>query len=107
MALRQQPTPEALPHLLNLLESKDRLLAHLASNALVAIGNEAVSGLENTVNNGPHAARLEAFRALAQIGDPRSIPVMYSAYEQDSALMEFWADEGLERMGVGMTFFKP
>jgi len=32
---------------------------------------------------------------------------LMKALEEDSALMEFWAQEGLERLGVGMLFFKP
>jgi HEAT repeat protein len=107
LALRQQPAPEAVPHLVELLGNQDRLLAHLASDALVAIGKASVPALVDTIKNSPPAARLEAFRALARIGDPDTIPVLFSAYEDDSALMEFWADEGLERMGVGMIFFKP
>lgn len=107
LALRQHPVPEAVHQLIGLLGSHDRLLAHLASDALAAIGKPSVPALIDTINNSPHAARLEAFRALARIGDPETIPVLFSAYEQNSALMEFWADEGLERMGVGMLFFKP
>jgi len=44
---------------------------------------------------------------LALIGDPQTIPALFAALQEDSALMEYWANEGLERMGVGMAFFKP
>jgi hypothetical protein len=44
---------------------------------------------------------------LAQIGDPRSIPALFTALDEDSALMEYWASEGLEKMGVGIVFFEP
>jgi HEAT repeat protein len=107
LALRRQPAPEAIDHLVELLESNDRLLAHLACDALITIGKDAVPALVDVVKNQPHAARLEAMRALARIGDPSSIPTLFAAYEGGSALMEFWADEGLERMGVGMVFYKP
>jgi HEAT repeat protein len=107
LALRQQPTPEAINPLIKLLESSDRFLAHLACDALIAIGKAAVPALMDTAKSHSQAARLEAMRALARIGDPNAIPILYAAYEENSALMEFWADEGLERMGVGMIFYKP
>jgi HEAT repeat protein len=54
----------------------------------------------------PHARR-EAARSLAAIGDPRAVPALYEVLEDDSALLVYWAEQGLERMGVGMAFFKP
>ncbi len=44
---------------------------------------------------------------LAAIGDPRAVPALYAVLEDDSALLVYWAEQGLERMGVGMIFFKP
>jgi HEAT repeat protein len=58
------------------------------------------------MESGSHIARLEAARALASIGDTRAIPALFDALD-DSALLEYWANEGLERMGVGMCFFSP
>ncbi|MBE0408857.1 MAG: HEAT repeat domain-containing protein [Anaerolineales bacterium] len=107
VALRLQPAPEAVGHLVKLLGNRDRLLAHLAADALIAIEKAAVPALVDSARNQSQAARLEAMRALARIGDPASIPILFAAYEEQSALMEFWADEGLERMGVGMVFYKP
>jgi HEAT repeat protein len=52
-------------------------------------------------------ARLEAARALAVIGDTRAIPVLFKVFEGDSAIMEHWAEKGLEKMGVGTVFFEP
>jgi HEAT repeat protein len=74
---------------------------------LAAIGSPAVESLIQVVEEGPHLARLEAARALAKIGDTRSIPVLFNTFDQDSALVEYWANEALEKMGVGMSFFKP
>ncbi len=54
----------------------------------------------------PHARR-EAARSLAAIGDPRAVPALYSVLEDDSALLVYWAEQGLERMGVGMVYFNP
>jgi HEAT repeat protein len=107
LALRQQPSPQAIPALVNCLPSTDRLLARLASDALVAIGPDSVPALLDTMQNGPSQARPEAVRALALIADPHAIPQLFQSLDDDSALVSHWADEGLTRMGVGMVFFKP
>lgn len=107
LALRQQPTPKAVPELIACLDAEDRLLAHLAADALIAAGPQAVPALLETMQNGPQPARLEAVRALALLEDQRAIPVLFHALDDESALVTHWADEGLQRMGVGMVFFKP
>jgi HEAT repeat protein len=107
VALRLQPSPQAIPGLVATLGDEDRLLARLASDALVAAGNEAVPALLEVMQKESLAACLEAIRALARIGDPSSIPALFAALDGDSAIMEHWANEGLERMGVGMSFFQP
>jgi HEAT repeat protein len=106
LALRQQPSKQAVPDLIDCLKSEDQTLAHLAAAALVAAGPEAVKPLIEVLNDGPIQARLQAVRALAQIGDVQSIPALFEALNKDSALLEYWASEGLDRMGVGQTFFK-
>lgn len=107
LALRQHPGAEAIPALAQALGDSDRLLAHLAADALIANGEAALPALLEVMQNGPQAARLEAVRALAAIGDTRAIPALFNALDEPSALIEFWAEQGLERMGVGMMFFKP
>jgi HEAT repeat protein len=107
LGLRTHPNVQAIPVLINALSDEDRLAARLASDALVSIGEPAVPPLLEVVNNGDRFARLEAVRALASIGDQRSIPALFTALDDDSALVEYWANEGLERMGVGMKLFAP
>ena len=63
--------------------------------------------LLDAMQHGEHLARLEAVRALAKIGDQRAIPALFEALDDSSALIEYWASEGLEKMGVGMVFYKP
>lgn len=106
-ALYQQPDPRAVGDLIAALASEDRLFAHLAANALGAIGGSAVPALLGVLKTGPYLARLEAVRTLAIIGDTRSIPALFSALSEGSALIDYWANEGLERMAVGMDFFQP
>jgi HEAT repeat protein len=107
LGLRYQPDPRAVPDLVAMLDAEDRLLARLAADALVAIGEAAVPALLEVMGNAPQAARLEAVRALSRIGDQRSIPVLFAALDEASALVEYWADHGLERMGIGMVFYRP
>jgi HEAT repeat protein len=107
LGLRRRPSPEAIPDLAGLLGSTDRLLARLAADALIAVGSAATEALLRVMERGSPAARLEAVRALAGVGDTRAIPALFAALDEESALIEYWANEGLERMGVGMAFFKP
>lgn len=97
----------AVPALLLAMHDGDSLTARLAANALVAIGAPAVESLADLLRDAPQSVQLEAARALALIGDPRAIPGLFNALDGDSMLLEYWANEGLERMGVGMAFFKP
>jgi HEAT repeat protein len=107
LGLSRQPDGRAVPALVEAMSSDDALLARLAANALASTGGEAVPALLEVLENGSQPMRLEAARALAMIGDTRSIPALFNALDGDSALLEYWANEGLERMGVGMMFFKP
>ena len=107
LALRGQPHTESIPQLIHLLSASDQLLARLSGDALIAIGSEAVPPLLAVMDDGSQSARLEAARALAAIGDTRAIPVLFKVFECDSAIMEHWAEQGLEKMGVGTMYFKP
>lgn len=105
--LQERPDERAVPALIAALEDNDSLVARVAANALVAAGQLAVPALLQAARDGTQKCQLEAMRALALIGDQRSIPFLFEALDSDSMLMEYWANEGLERMGVGMIFFKP
>jgi HEAT repeat protein len=107
LGLREQPTPHAVPDLVELLMEEDSILVRLAGAALIAVGKEAVPALLELYGDGPHRARLEVVRTLAAIGDERAIGTLFEAFQSDSAIMEYWANEGLERLGIGMVFFNP
>jgi HEAT repeat protein len=107
LALRGQPDAQSIPQLVSLLGAEDRLLSRLAGDALIAIGEEAVPALIEVMDSGPQPAQLEAVRALASIGDTRAIPALIKVLDQDSAVMQHWAEQGLEKMGVGTVFFEP
>jgi HEAT repeat protein len=105
--LRRHPYAKAMPILLDLLADQDRLLARLAADALAALGECAISPLTETLRSEDAAVRIEATRALASIDDPSVIAPLFAALEDDSSLVTYWAEEGLQRRGVGMVFFKP
>ena len=106
LGLRQHPDPQPVARLVCALDDPDPLVRRLAGEALEAIGSQAVPALLAVMESGSHIARLEAARSLAVIGDTRAIPALFRALEE-SALLEYWATKGLERMGVGMNYFFP
>jgi HEAT repeat protein len=97
----------AINKLIRALDSDDSLLVRLAADALIAIGSPALESLLNALDTTSASARVEAARALALIGDTRAIPVLFKMLDSDSVMMQHWANEGLEKMGVGMDFLKP
>lgn len=107
LGLQLHPDERAIPSLMEALEADDPLLVRLAGNALAAIGASATPALLEKLDQSPPRTKLEMVRALALIGDQRSIPTLFEALDSDSMLIEYWANEGLERMGVGMVFFDP
>jgi HEAT repeat protein len=107
LALRSHPSPQASKALVEMLSDHDALARRLAGDALVAIGSPVVPQLLEAMGQGNSLMRLEAVRSLAKIGDERAIPALFEALDDGSALVEYWAGEGLEKMGVGMVFFKP
>lgn len=107
LALCLHPDVNAIPALIRLLADPEPVSAELASSALTAIGSQAVPALIESLEEGAHKARLEAVRALSGIRDPRAIPTLMAALEEDSLSMQFWAEAGLERLGLGMVYLKP
>jgi len=109
LGLRQHPAETAIPKLLEKLGGEDQLLSRLMRDALVALGTKSTPHLIEILENeaSSHTARLEAVRALAHIEDPASIGALFKIYNDGSSLMQYWAEEGLTRMGIGMMFFDP
>lgn len=105
-ALIARPAAELVPDLAACLRTGDALLASLAGSAMAAAGEPAVPALIEIFQTGSQRARVESARALAAIKDPRAIPFFFHAIQEgDSPLVEYWADIGLDNLGIGMTFF--
>jgi HEAT repeat protein len=115
LGLALKPDENATPSLVQALRDEDSMVSSLAVNALVKIGKGAVPALidvvkrspERAEGNAPQSARIHALRALAEIKDHRAIPVMMKVMEEDSALLQHWAKEGLDRLGLDMVYMKP
>ncbi len=115
LALCEHPHESAVAALIKTLKDQDPLAAGLAGNALVKIGSASVAGLLQVMNARVEPGRNEAqgnvrilaLRALAEIRDPRAIPVMMRSMGEESAVLQYWAQEGLERLGLDMVYMKP
>ena len=107
LGLANKPDESATSPLVQALSDEDTLVGNLAVKALVNIGKPAVPSLIEKVKSGSQSARILALRALVEIRDPRAIPVMMQVMDEDSALLQHWAKEGLERLGLDMVYMKP
>jgi HEAT repeat protein len=107
LGLAIKPEETAVGPLVQALSDEDSMVSSLAVNALVKIGGPAVPALIEVINNAPQSARIQALRALAEIRDHRAIPVMMKVMEEDSVLLQHWAKEGLDRLGLDMVYIKP
>ena len=107
LGLAIKPDDSAVEPLVQALRDEDSMVSSLAVNALVKIGNAAVPALIEVVKHAPQSARIQALRALAEIRDHRAIPVMMKVMEEDSVLLQHWAKEGLDRLGLDMVYIKP
>jgi HEAT repeat protein len=107
LALSEHPNEDAVTALIQSLADKDLLTAGLAGNALVKIGGPSVAGLLEVMKEAPLRVRILALRALAEIRDHRAIPVLMKSMNEESAVLQYWAQEGLERLGLDMVYIKP
>lgn len=107
LGLSIKPDKSATQPLIRALSDEDTLVSNLSVKALVKIGSAAVPSLIESVKSGSQSARILALRALVEIRDHRAIPVMMQVMNEDSALLQHWAKEGLERLGLDMVYIKP
>ena len=107
LGLAGRPDESATESLVRALSDDDSMVGSLAVHALVKIGAAAVPALIEAVKNGGQSQRIHALRALAEIRDHRAIPIMMQVMQEDSALLQHWAQEGLERLGLDMVYMKP
>ena len=107
LALRESRPRTAIHPLIAALDSDDALFARLAADALAEIGPSALDPLAEAYRSSSAAVRLEAIRALSRMREPGAIPTLFQALEDPSPWVRYWAEEGLDQLGVGMRFFQP
>ena len=107
LGLSAHPAEETAPALAGALQDEDSVVAILAVNAILAIGAPAVPVLMEAFGTSNQRGRIHIMRALADLRDHRAIPLMMKAVESDSAMLRYWAEQGLERLGLDMVYIKP
>lgn len=107
LSLRAHPHPDSVSALITTLADPDSLTAGAAANALVSIGAPAVPDLLNLIQDAPVSVCLHALRALGEIRDHRAIPLLLQTAGSDSALLRYWAELALTRLGLDMVYIKP
>ena len=107
LGLCSHPDEMAIKPLVRALSDADSIVSGLACSALVVIGKPAVPSLLEIPKDVPQTARINATRALAEIADHRAIPALMAALDDDSVMVQHWAEEGLERLGLDMVYLKP
>jgi HEAT repeat protein len=98
---------EAAIPLTQLLAEESAYVGRIAGNALIQIGQPAVPALIEALSSPSLAARAGAARALIPLEAHAAIPALFALLDDDSALVTYYAEEGLWRMGVGMVYVKP
>ena len=107
LAISHHPDVTAIIKILGLLAEPDSVTANLAATALVAVGKDAIPDLLEHLPFLKGIGRIEAFRAIASIADQRAIPTLMSGLDEDSLTINYWAEEGLNRLGLDMIYMKP
>ncbi|MBI5291453.1 MAG: HEAT repeat domain-containing protein [Chloroflexi bacterium] len=106
-ALGQRRESTAVTALIACLADPGSFIARTAADALEHIGSPALPALVQALAHPDAQTRGLAARALARLKDPAAIPALFKALDDESAVVRHWADDGLDRMGVGQIYFKP
>ncbi|MDY7075584.1 MAG: HEAT repeat domain-containing protein [Chloroflexota bacterium] len=85
------------------------LVSRIAADSLARIGLPAVPALIAALEAEETPVRAGAARALSII-QPQAkdaVPALCAALDDPSAIVTYYAEEALERMGVGLVLFRP
>jgi len=106
LALVAHPTEKAAPALVRALNDDDAMMQTLAANALSAVGKAAVPILIEEFPQASASAKIHIMRVLANVRDPRAIPIMMKGMDEASAILHHWCEIGLQQMGLDMVYLK-
>jgi HEAT repeat protein len=107
LGLCSHPGEMAIRPLIQALSDADSMVSSLACSALVEIGKLAIPSLLEIPKDAPQTARINGMRALAEIVDYSAIPALMAGLEDDSIMIQHWAEEGLQRLGLDMMYLNP
>ncbi len=107
VALSQLKPQEAIVPLITHLSDPSAYVGRLTADAVSQFGHAAVKPLVDVLKKGNTAGRAGAARALCAIQPEAAIPALYRALDDPSATVSYYAEEALEKMGVGMVLFRP
>ena len=107
LALTSHPSDNAIPGLIRALNDLEGLVGILAMKALTVIGKPAIPALLAAYQGAQPKVMIQIMRSLAEIHDHRAIPLMLKAADDDSAMVNYWAKEGLEKLGLNMVYINP
>jgi len=99
--------PEAVDALIARLADPSAYVARLVADALGQFGPPAVPALIAALEEGDVATRAGAARALSAIQPEEAIEALCKALDDPSAIVTYYAEEALDRMGVGLILFRP
>ena len=91
---------EMIDHLINDLASYDDSKRKSARDSLTAIGKRAIPRLVEVLKDRNDLARLEATKALAEIGDSEAAPALVKTLEDEEFGIRWTAAEGLAGMRI-------
>jgi HEAT repeat protein len=107
VALSKLKPHKAIHPLVACLSDSSAYVSRLAADALAQFGQPATGALIEALERGDTAARAGAARALCTIQPDEAIPALYEALDDPSAMVTHYAEEALEKMGVGIILFRP
>lgn len=107
VALSKLRPHRAITPLVLRLSDPSAYVGRLAADALAQFGQPAVGVLIDALEGGDTAARAGAARALCAIRAQEAIPALYEALDDPSATVTHYAEEALEKLGVGIILFRP
>ena len=99
--------PEAVEPLIARLTDPSAYVGRLAADALGQFGPPAVPALITALREGDIATRAGAARALSAIQPEEAIEALCHALDDPSAIVTYYAEEALDKMGVGLILFRP
>lgn len=107
VALSKLQPREAISKLIARLSDPSAYVGRLAADALSQFGEPAVAALMDALEEGDTATRAGAARALRAIQPQEAVSALYKALDDPSAVVTHYAEEALEKMGVGIIFLRP